>query len=73
MEENVELAKELQEEFEELRMKLLNKEELNWEDKQQVNEILEKQKLEQNIHNISEKNKEKNAMMNEFSEQDKRF
>ena len=74
LEENVELAKDLQEEFEELRMKLLNKEELNWEDKQQVSEILEKQKkLEQNIDKISQKNKEKNAMMNEFSEQDKRI
>lgn len=74
LEDNVELAKELQEEFEELRMKLLNKEELNWEDKQQVNEILEKQKkLEQNIDQISQKNKEKNAMINEFSEQDKRI
>ena len=72
--ENVELAKELQEEFEELRMKLLNKEELNWEDKQQVSELLEKQKkLEQNIDKIAQKNKEKNAMMNEFSEQDKRI
>lgn len=74
LEDNVELAKELQEEFEELRMKLLNKEELSWEDKQQVNEVFEKQKkLEKNIEQISQKNKEKNAMMNEFSEQDKRI
>jgi hypothetical protein len=74
LENNVELAKELQDEFEELRMKLLNKEELSWEDKQQVNEVIEKQKqLEKNIDQISQKNKEKNAMMNEFSEQDKRI
>ena len=74
LEENVQLAKELQEEFEELRMKLLDKKELNWEDKQQVNKVLEKQKqLEKNIDEIAKKNKEKNAMKNEFSEQDKRI
>jgi len=74
LENNVELAKELQDEFEELRMKLLDKEALSWEDKQQVKEILEKQKnLEKNIEQISQKNKEKNAMMNEFTEQDKRI
>jgi len=74
LENNVELAKKLQEEFEELRMKLLNKEALSWEDRQQVNEVFEKQKkLEKNIEQISQKNKEKNAMMNEFTEQDKRI
>ena len=74
LEENVQIAKELQEEFEDLRMKLLNKEELSWEDKQQVSEVLEKQKqLEKSIDEISEKNKEKNALLNEFSEQDKRI
>ena len=74
LEQNVQLAKDLQEDFEDLRMKLLNKEELSWEDKQQVNEILEKQKkLEKSIDDISEKNKEKNALLNEFSEQDKRI
>ena len=74
LEENVQLAKELQEEFEDLRKKLLNKEELSWEDKQQVSEVLDKQKkLEKSIDQISEKNKEKNALLNEFSEQDKRI
>ena len=74
LEQNVQLAKDLQEDFEDLRMKILNKEELSWEDKQQVNEILEKQKkLEKSIDDISEKNKEKNALLNEFSEQDKRI
>ena len=74
LEQNVQLAKDLQKDFEDLRMKLLNKEELSWEDKQQVSEILEKQKnLEKSIDDISEKNKEKNALLNEFSEQDKRI
>ena len=40
-------------------MKLLNKEELSWEDKQQVSEVLEKQKKqEKSIDDISEKNKQ---------------
>ena len=44
------------------------------DDKQQVSEILEKQKkLEKNIDDISDKNKENNALLNEFSEQDKRI
>ena len=74
LEQNIQLAKELQEDFEDLRMKLLNKEELSWEDRQQVSEILEKQKkLEKSIDDVSEKNKENNAQLNEFSEQDKRI
>lgn len=74
LEQNVQLAKDLQEDFEDLRIKLLNKTELSWEDKQQVREILEKQKkLEKSIDDISEKNKENNALFNEFSEQDKRI
>ena len=74
MEENILLAKELQEEMEELRKKLLSKEELSWEDKQALNELIEKQKeLQQNIDHIDQKNKEKNAQLNEFSEQDQRI
>lgn len=74
LEESVALAQELQNEFEALRKKLLNKEELSWEDKEVAKEVLEKQKqLEKNIDQISEKNKEKNAQLSEFSEQDKRI
>ena len=74
LEESVALAQELQNEFEALRKKLLNKEELSWEDKERAKEVLDKQKqLEKNIDQISEKNKEKNAQLNEFSEQDKRI
>jgi len=74
LEQNVQLAKDLQEDFEDLRIKLLNKDELSWEDRQQVIEILKKQKqLEKSIDEISEKNKENNALLNEFSEQDKRI
>ena len=74
LEENVNLAKELQEELEELRKKLLNKEELSWEDKQQAKEVLDKQKqLEKNIDEIAKKNKQKNAMKNQFSKQDQRI
>ena len=74
LEQNIQIAKELQEDFEDLRMKLLNKEELSWEDRQQVSEILEKQKkLEKSIDDVSEKNKENNAQLSEFSEQDKRI
>lgn len=71
---NVALAKELQIDFKELQKKLLQKEELSWEDKQAFSDVLEKQKkLERNIEQISQQNKEKNVLMNEFSEQDKRI
>jgi len=74
LKENIDLAKELQDEFKELQKKLLDKSDLSWEDKQNVNELIEKQKkLERNIDQIAEKNKEKNAQMNAFSEQDKRI
>ena len=74
LEDNVNLAKELQDELEELRKKLLTKEEFTWEDKQQAKEVLDKQKLlEKNIDEIAKKNKQKNALKKQFSKQDKRI
>ena len=74
LEQNVQLAKDLQEDFEDLRIKLLNKDELSWEDRQQVSEILKKQKqLEKSIDEISEKNKQNNELLNEVLDQDKRI
>ncbi len=72
--ENVELAKELQNDFEKLQMKLLNKQDLTWEDKEFMSEVIDKQRaLEKNIEQISQKNKEKNARINEFTEQEERI
>ena len=52
--DNVFLAKDLQKEFEQLQMRLLDKENLTWEDKKRVMEVIEKQKkLEKNIDQIS--------------------
>jgi len=72
--ENVALAKDLQRDFEKLQKTLLSKQSMTWEDREFVNEVLEKQKkLEKNIQQISLKNKEKNAIMSEFLDQDKRI
>ena len=72
--ENVVLAKELQRDLEKLQKTLLSKQNMTWEDQEFVNEVLEKQKkLEKNIQQISLKNKEKNAIMSEFLDQDKRI
>tara|TARA_Y100000385_G_scaffold291386_1_gene369056 strand:- start:4660 stop:7956 length:3297 start_codon:yes stop_codon:yes gene_type:complete len=74
LEQSVNLAKELQEEFEELRKKLLTKEELSWEDKQQIKGVLDKQRLlEKSIDYVAQQNKKKNAMKEQFSKQDQRI
>ena len=73
LEESVTLAKDLQEDFEQLKMKLLSKEELSWGDKQRVKAASEKQKLlETKIDQLAKKNKQKIAMKEQFSEQDQR-
>lgn len=72
--ENVILAKDLQKEFEDLQMKLLDKDNLTWEDKKHVRELLQKQKaLEENIDQISENFRQKNETINDFTEQDQRI
>jgi myosin heavy subunit len=74
LEQSVNLAKELQEEFEQLRKKLLTKEELSWEDKQQIKGVLDKQRLlEKSIDYVAQQNKKKNAMKEQFSKQDQRI
>ena len=72
--DNVFLAKDLQKEFEQLQMRLLDKESLTWEDKKRVLEVIEKQKkLEKNIDQISESYRQKNETINDFTEQDQRI
>ena len=72
--QSVNLAKELQREFEELRLKLLSKDELTWEDKQKAKEVFEKQKkLEKNINEVTQKNRQKNDLSKSANEQNRRI
>lgn len=69
MEENIALAQQLQDELDELNKKLLNKEELSWEDKKQVKELLKKQQeLQENVQNLEKQNAEKNKEQSEYQE-----
>jgi hypothetical protein len=55
LEDTLEKSEELKEEFEEKRRELLKKEELDWEDKKDLENILDRQeKLNQDIENVAE-------------------
>ena len=55
LQETLERSEELQEEFEEKRLELLKKEEVNWEDKKDLESILDKQQeLNKDIENVAE-------------------
>lgn len=69
MEENIEMAQQLQKELDELNKKLLDKEELSWEDKKQVKELIKKQQeLQENVQNLEKQNAEKNKEQSEYQE-----
>lgn len=69
MEEHIEMAQQLQKELDELNKKLLDKEELSWEDKKQVKELLKKQQeLQENVQNLEKQNAKKNKEKSEYQE-----
>lgn len=69
LEEGIKEARDLQKELEELRRKMLEKENLDWKDKKKLEELLQKQKdLQQKMEQVSEKNEKKNFSEQEFKE-----
>jgi hypothetical protein len=65
-------VKKLQKDIDEINKKLYDKKELNWEDKQQIKQLLEKQQeLKNTIENIKKENKEKALQEQEYKNIDK--
>jgi hypothetical protein len=64
-------ARKLQKEIEKLSQKLIEKKNINWEDKQQVKSLIDKhQQLEENINKIKRENEKNNLQNSEYKEVD---
>jgi len=74
MEEGIKEAKELQDELDKLHRKLLEKKELDWQDKQKIEQLLAKQKnLEQKVDKIQQQNRENLNKQNEYTRPNERI
>ncbi|MCH8902510.1 MAG: DUF4175 domain-containing protein [Bacteroidetes bacterium] len=70
LKESFEEAKELQENINALREKILQKKSLSWEDKKALNELINKQKsLQDKLENLHKMNEEHNKQQSKFKEQ----
>lgn len=71
MEEALEQTKQLAKELKDLEKKLLDKKNLNWEDKKQIEDLLKKQEsLKNQVEELKKQNELNNRRENEFKEQD---
>ncbi|MCB0760420.1 MAG: hypothetical protein KDC12_02780 [Flavobacteriales bacterium] len=69
LEQSLKDAKDIQKDLEELRKDLLNKEELSWQDKKKIEDLLKKQQnLENQVNNIQQQNQQKNDRQNEMQQ-----
>ncbi|MCD4683202.1 MAG: hypothetical protein K8R86_07970, partial [Bacteroidales bacterium] len=69
MEEAIKETQQLQKDIEKLTKKMVDKKELNWEDRQQIQSLLDKQKeLQEKIESIKEENEEKALREQQFKE-----
>lgn len=69
MEQSIKDAKALQKEVAELNKKLFEKKSLTWEDRKNIQSLLDKQKkLENEMQEIQQENKKKNNQQNEFNQ-----
>ena len=66
-------AKKIREDLEDIQRDLLEKEQPDWEDKEQFKDLLQRQKDLQNmVESVKENNKKKNQQQNEFSQVEER-
>lgn len=74
LKESIKEAQELQRELDKLRREMLDKKELNWQDKQKLENVMEKQKqLQQRIEKTTEQFKQNNQEQQSFKEMDERL
>ncbi len=72
--ESIQEAQQLQQELEKMRREMLDKKELNWQDKQKLQNILDRQKqLQQNIQQNNEQLRESQQQQQEFRQMDERL
>ena len=68
LEENLEEARRLREQMQELRRELMEEEELGWEEKAALEELLKQQEaLKEEVRNMQEENRKKNEKQSEFA------
>lgn len=74
LEESVKDARKLQKELEDLQRNLLEKKELNWQDKKKLEDLLKQQEeLRKQVEQIQQQNEQKNNQQNEFQPQDQKI
>lgn len=74
LEDAIDEARELQREMKKIEQRIVEKKELGWEDKKQIQNVLNKQKgLQEMVENLQEENKKNNQQQNEFTPQDERI
>ncbi len=74
LKESIKDAQELQKELDKLRREMLDKKELNWQDKQKLENVMQKQKeLQQRIEKTTEQFRQNNQEQQSFKEMDERL
>ena len=74
LKESIKEAQDLQKELDKLRREMLDKKELNWQDKQKLENVMQKQKdLQQRIEKTTEQFKQNNQEQQSFKEMDERL
>jgi len=74
MEKSIKDAKELQKEVEKLQRELMDKKELDWQDKKKLEKLMEKQKkLEQQVQSIQEQNDERMQQEERYETMDEKL
>ena len=69
LEESIKEAKDLEKQLEELQRQLLDKQEMNWQDKKKLEELMKRQQeLQKQVEEIQEQNQQKNKQENEFNQ-----
>lgn len=74
LEESIDLAKDIQDDLDELQKRMLDKKKLDFSDKQRLSDLLDKQKkLEQNMEEMNRENKKNNKNQKEYTQQEERI
>lgn len=74
LDKSLEQAKDLKKQIEDIQNKLKSKKELDWQDKKQLNELInQKEKLEEELKKLSEQNKAYSEKKDRFSKQDEKL
>jgi len=74
LEDSLKDAKKLQRELEELRRQLLDKQQMSWQDKKRMEELIKlQQELKKQVEEIQQQNSQKNQLQNEMQQQSEKI